>query len=66
GLVLERAGLIHRQSGLIYEEMKKLERVSREVTESVREMRAAGIAIASFLENAKALAREELALKETD
>ncbi|MDR2485496.1 MAG: hypothetical protein LBD55_08880, partial [Treponema sp.] len=66
GLVLERAGLIHRQSGLIYEEMKKLERVSREVTESVREMRTAGIAIASFLENAKALAREELALKETD
>ena len=65
-LVREGAGLIHRQSGSIYEEMQKLERISQEVTESVYEMRVAGKGIASFLEHAKALACEELAAKATD
>jgi hypothetical protein len=37
--------------------MEKLEQLSQEVTDMVREMRIAGGSIASFLENAKALAR---------
>ncbi|GHU33863.1 methyl-accepting chemotaxis protein [Spirochaetia bacterium] len=56
GQVREGAGVIHQRSGSIHEEMEKLQKISREVTEITHKVRLAGKSIASFLENAKKLA----------
>jgi methyl-accepting chemotaxis protein len=57
GQVENGAELIHKEGMSIHQEMEKLEHISQEVTEMVYDMRLAGGSIASFLENAKALAR---------
>ena len=51
------AGLIHQKSASVHREMEKLEHISQEVTDIVHDMRLASGSIASFLENAKALAQ---------
>jgi methyl-accepting chemotaxis protein len=58
--VEEGAGFIHRQSDAIHQEMETLKEISHEVANLVREMRAAGGSIASFLENAKELALSDM------
>jgi methyl-accepting chemotaxis protein len=60
--VREGAGLIHQRSTAIHQEMEKLQQISQEVMESVHGMRGASRSIASFLENAKELARSELVI----
>ncbi|MDR0561391.1 MAG: methyl-accepting chemotaxis protein [Spirochaetaceae bacterium] len=54
----------HQHSRLIRQEMETLQRLSKDVTESIEEMRLAGISVASFLESAKELAQEEMLLKD--
>jgi hypothetical protein len=56
--VQEGAGVIHRRSGAVHEEMEKLQKISQDVTESAHQVRLAGKGIASFLENAKELHRQ--------
>jgi hypothetical protein len=46
---------IHRQSSSIHKEVGKLQEVSQEVKEDVRNVRLASNNISSFLENAKSL-----------
>ncbi|MHC6201852.1 methyl-accepting chemotaxis protein [Breznakiellaceae bacterium SP9] len=53
--VRDGAGMIHRQSGSIHQEMAKLQQISQNVTNRVHEVSLAGGNIASFLENAKKL-----------
>jgi methyl-accepting chemotaxis protein len=59
GKVREGAELIHQRTINIYEEMRKLQLISTEVTDKMDEMRGAGKTISSFLESAKELARVE-------
>ncbi|MHC6202320.1 methyl-accepting chemotaxis protein [Breznakiellaceae bacterium SP9] len=54
--VRDGAGMIHRQSGSIHQEMTKLQQISQSVTKQVQEVRLASENIASFLENAKKIA----------
>jgi methyl-accepting chemotaxis protein len=56
GEVRNGAVFIHERSNLIYQEMEKLQKISKEVAEEMREMRLASGAISSFLKNAKELA----------
>ncbi|MDR2535999.1 MAG: hypothetical protein LBD29_08225 [Treponema sp.] len=60
GQVQNGAGIIHQQSGSIFQEMEKLQQISQEVTQSVNAMRTASGSIASFLESAKELASTEM------
>jgi methyl-accepting chemotaxis protein len=60
GQVRESAEIIQQQSNDINREMKNLQYISQEVNEKVSEMRIASGSIASFLENARELARNEL------
>jgi methyl-accepting chemotaxis protein len=64
GQVRDGAGLIHNRSISIQDEMEKLQQISHEVSQSVHTMRIASGSIASFLENAKELARTEMVSQE--
>jgi methyl-accepting chemotaxis protein len=56
----EGTGLMHERSDTIHKEMGNLKELSEEVMQIVQEMRIASGSIASFLENAKQLANQEL------
>jgi methyl-accepting chemotaxis protein len=60
GQVQEGAGIIHKHTFSIHQDMKKLQQISQEVTNSVSNMRITSRSVASFLSNAKALAYEEM------
>ncbi|MHC6203020.1 methyl-accepting chemotaxis protein [Breznakiellaceae bacterium SP9] len=57
GQVREGTGFIHQRSDTIHKEMEKLEQLSEEVRKIMYEMQIASGSVASFLQNAKELAR---------
>ncbi|MDR0568519.1 MAG: methyl-accepting chemotaxis protein [Spirochaetaceae bacterium] len=51
---------IHQHTFSIHKEMEKLQKISKEINESVIEMQYASKSVSSFLANAKELAQEEM------